>query len=71
MVLPETCHYCGNQYHPMPRYTPKVAVFGRKSLIYVCHGRYCEATGKWEPTDCRQKAEAEGYVFRPDLTPKR
>ena len=63
----EQCYYCGQRAHPLPRYTNQ----GR--LRYVCHFR-CEGDEtNWRivETDCRKKAEADGFVFRPDLTPKR
>lgn len=60
----ETCHYCGNRYHPMPVYTKA------GSRINVCHMRLGDDYRLVE-TDCRQQAERDGYIYRPDLTPKR
>jgi len=55
----------------MPVYAPRKAVFGMKTLIHVCHHRWNEELRTWELSGCKQRAEADGYVFRPDLTPKR
>lgn len=69
----EQCYYCGFQYHPMPVYTRIGAAPHR---IHVCHLRVIEkADGEIEVDpnyrECAEKAEADGYVFRPDLTPSR
>lgn len=63
----ETCYYCGAQYHPMPRYTKG------GQLRYVCHFRLEERMDGWHTveTDCRRRAAADGFVYRPDLTSAR
>lgn len=64
----ETCYYCGAQYHPMPRYTKG------GQLRYVCSGHYAireDGEPEWVETDCRQRAEKDGFTYRPDLTPER
>jgi len=60
----DTCHYCGRQYHPMPVYTRP----GKR--IHVCRHKW---DGKHfiEVHECRLKAEADGYEYRRDLTPRR
>jgi len=60
----DTCHYCGQQYHPMPVYTRK----GKR--IHVCH-YYWDGGHLVEVDECRDKALAEGYEYRRDLTPRR
>jgi hypothetical protein len=63
----DVCHYCGAHYHPMPVYTSA----GRQ--IWVCHHRYTVTDDdvQIDETDCKAKAEADGYVYRRDLTPTR
>jgi hypothetical protein len=49
----------------------------RLTLIHVCHlraiedenGNFVRLDLEWR--ECRDKAEADGYEFRPDLTPSR
>lgn len=83
----DTCYYCGYQYHPMPVYTLKDAQGdlqdwwtdpGKKHKplrIHVCHLKVNKNDGdvnidyNWR--GCREKAEADGYEFRPGLTPRR
>lgn len=65
----DTCEYCQRSYHPMPRYTPQGQRNGR--LIYVCHIRFDEDGIDLNWQECREKAAADGYELRMDLTPKR
>jgi len=60
----EVCHYCGCQYHPMPRWTRG------KDLIFVCDAWVHDHYNEPDP-DCRSKASADGFVLRRDLTPSR
>lgn len=67
----ETCFYCGQQYHPMPIYLLKIPARGKDPVRFVCHEREDPKTGKYVDTDCRQKAEADGYVYSVKQTPRR
>lgn len=60
----EVCHYCGVQYHPMPRWTKG------KHLIFVCDEWVHKHFNEVDP-DCRAKASEDGFVLRRDLTPSR
>lgn len=62
----DVCAYCGAAYHPMPRWT-----HATKPLICVCEYRYDAEANKLQPTDCFDKARADGYTLRGDLTPRR
>lgn len=68
-IFIDRCAYCGIGYHPMPVYT------NYNGRIWVCHYRfYDERSGEFdfhEVFECRKKAEAHGYQFRQDLTPRR
>lgn len=66
----EKCNYCGVEYTPMLR-----AVKGGK-FIYVCEYRFTyHADGSLDQmmpsAECEEKAIAEGYTLRRDLTPRR
>lgn len=65
----DTCHYCGRRYHPMPVYTVPGA------RIHVCHHKIVVDPKTNEidfvDTECRERAEKEGYTYRRDLTPRR
>lgn len=58
-------HIAGTTGHPLP------------SRIYICHVKLVKAgddSGDWDVVQhdgCRKRAEADGYEFREDLTPKR
>ena len=77
--MTEKCHYCGFEYHPMPVYQLsndrnkwKVTT---PYQIYVCHLRITREGDEmvidqaWR--GCAEKAVADGYEFRRDLTPTR
>lgn len=66
----EKCHYCGIEYHPMLR------AIKSGQLIYVCEYQFIfDDKGEFdrlEPTEnCKNKAIADGFKLRRDLTPKR
>jgi hypothetical protein len=66
----EKCNYCGFEYHPMLRAT------NNSKLIYVCEYRFIFSENgeldRMEPTEeCKNKALADGYKLRRDLTPRR
>lgn len=64
----DTCHYCGQQYHPMTVWTRP----GKR--IHVCdyHPRIDEdGELHFDESDCPERAELEGYERRRDLTPRR
>jgi hypothetical protein len=66
----ERCKYCSAEYHPMLRATKP------GELIYVCEMRLIfDDKGEFdriEPTEeCKNKAVADGYTLRRDLTPGR
>jgi len=76
----ETCHYCGYSYHPMPVY--RLSNDREKwrvttpFQIHVCHLRVAhQANGEIEIDQhwrgCAERAEADGYEYRRDLTPRR
>jgi len=72
-----TCHYCGFTYHPMPVYTLRsgAEVYRedgsyKPQRIHVCHIKIDEESNIVS-SDCRKQAEAEGYIYRRDLTPRR
>ena len=73
----DTCHYCGAQYHPMPVYRlsndrSKWRVT-TPFQIRVCHLRYNSDTDELDLNwrECADRAEADGYEYRKDLTPAR
>ena len=62
----DKCFYCGIVYHPMMRYTnPK-----KGNYITVCADTIKGYINE-PPTQCTEKALADGWVRRPDMTPKR
>jgi hypothetical protein len=66
----EKCNYCGFEYHPMLRATK----YGK--LIYICEYRFTfdenGELGDVKPTEeCKEKALADGFTLRRDLTPRR
>ena len=65
----EKCHYCGVEYHPMPRWT------NASKLIYVCGITILQLEdGDIEiknGSPCETLAKDDGYVKRLDLTPRR
>jgi len=75
----EKCHYFGFRYHPMPIYTLYAGPWTKKEeeeqghkpfQIYVCH--IAVVDGEIVQTmACREKAIADGYRYRRDLTPVR
>ena len=77
----DKCYYCGFEYHPMPVYTrSRESTLGKpprgdKPLrIWVCHLRFTNEKGEIDVSqmfECREKAAADGYEFREDLTPRR
>jgi len=77
----EHCHYCDACYHPMPVYRLELSHDElrnywrngdtRPMTIHVCHGRYEKGKGWVSDHTCRDKAEADGYEYRRDLTPRR
>lgn len=74
----DTCFYCGNRYHPMPVWVnpatgrwrwvcnTRLVLDENGELKRDAHGHYMS-----EQTDCREKAKADGFEFRRDLTPRR
>lgn len=84
----DVCHYCNQQYHPMPVHqhpqtgkriwvceyhlTP-VPVDRADELIAAGERVYFTPKGPFFFTrsDCRERAETDGYVYRRDLTPTR
>jgi len=72
----ETCHYCGFSYHPMPVYilapgTEQLEGEHKPHRIHVCHIGLDDGGNIIETTTCREKAAADGYRYRRDLTPVR
>jgi hypothetical protein len=66
----EKCNYCGFEYHPMLRATKD----GKR--IYICEYRFTfdenGELGDVKPTEeCKEKALADGFTLRRDLTPRR
>ncbi len=77
-LLMEKCHYCGFEYHPMLVATLKRGLNdgkrGMHGRIYVCEILWSIVDGKSKITphdECKNKAEADGYTLRRDLTPTR
>ena len=76
----DTCHYCGQSYHPMRVYVKGAGMtaetYDPKDRIYVCDlniikGEFNEII-KIEPkTECHDKATAEGWSYAVWLTPRR
>lgn len=62
---PDVCEYCGYEYHPMLRWTHPT-----QAQIYVCEWRH-DDSGFHPHTECSDKARADGYEPRRDLTPRR
>lgn len=73
----DKCFYCGNEYHPMPVWTRKAGVpttDNKPNKIRVCRYRFTTTDDDFkidEVDECSQKATADGYEFRRDLTPRR
>lgn len=71
LPFPEVCYYCGFQAHPLTVYSRKTA----PNFIHVCEFRLVPNTeggiGLVAWHECKNKAIADGYVFRLDLTPLR
>jgi hypothetical protein len=82
----DKCRYCGIEYHPMRVYTLVKAGDAVKNYwldgapskplqVNVCslrvEGEGENMTFDFQYRDCIEKAEADGYTFRPDLTPSR
>jgi len=75
----EECYYCGMKYHPMPVFTLMVGASAthedcrrKPARINVCHLRVTDAgelDQNW--TECFDKAAADGFEYRRDLTPTR
>ena len=68
---PDTCAYCGQEYHPMPCYVNK-----NGDLLRVCNGVDISTMFDGDPdtietTNCPARAQIDGYRFRKDLTPRR
>jgi hypothetical protein len=66
----EKCNYCGVEYMPMLRATRP------GNLIYVCEYRFTYnedgSLNEMIPSsECKDKAVADGYTLRRDLTPSR
>ena len=66
----ERCQYCDNCYHPMTRYTlgEKIITVCQIRFIYDDDGNYVETISS---PICHDKAIADGFAQRYDLTPKR
>ncbi len=66
----DTCHYCGLKYHPMPVWTRKrgVPYDDKPARIQVCNIRIDGQMNVSAWDGCQEKARAEGYEFRRDLT---
>jgi hypothetical protein len=62
----EKCEYCGIVYHPMMYFSRP----DKGRMITVCSDLIKETIGV-DQTKCREKAKADGWVPRPELTPKR
>lgn len=68
----EKCNYCGLEYHPMPRWTRRIA----PTLIYVCNQKLVmDGNGNFVDivpwAGCEESATEDGYTKRMDLTPRR
>lgn len=61
----DVCAYCGVEYHPMLRWTHPT-----QPQICVCEWRY-DDSGFHPHAECSDKARADGYTPRRDLTPRR
>jgi len=61
----DICHYCGFEYHPMPRYVKD------RHWICVCAMIIKEDGSIIRNNGCISKAIKEGYVRRQDKTPTR
>jgi len=66
----EKCNYCQIEYHPMPVWT------SASKRIHVCNMTftYYEQGGIKDiifGSECEKKAEADGFMKRMDLTPRR
>ena len=71
VIEPDHCVYCGANYHPMAVHTNaqggKIWAC-RFTILFDADGEYL---GFDEDPDCKHKAVADGYNYRPDLTPTR
>lgn len=62
----EQCQYCDMVHHPMTRWTRGDITIFVHDLIVVDRNLIFETDSA-----CHRRAIAEGFVRRPDLTPKR
>jgi len=71
----DECFYCKVQYHPMKVYVRSRGAInadpGKPERISVCSETMNKYLERGPYPGCEQKAIADGYIFRPDLTARR
>lgn len=65
----DICFYCGKEYHPMAVWIYQGITFSVCTLEFIYEGdQFMDIK---EYFVCSEKAIADGFISRPDLTPKR
>jgi hypothetical protein len=71
----DECYYCKVQYHPMKVYIRTREAInrdpGKPERISVCSETMNTYLDRGAYPGCEQKAIADGYIFRPELTRRR